>query len=156
MVVVIPVEAVPPISLVAEPAGQFVQKVLGAFAVEYVPFPQSSHAAAIKASVLNFPAPQLLQMLLAPVPPMEDFPAAHVVQTAPAKETVPTKQSLQSLVDVPAGADFPATQLIHSVASFSAIVYLPAGQREQALALTNGFNSGLDMKEPLLQQPSRP
>ena len=79
-----PVEAVPPTSDVELPVGQFVQVKAPALAslaepAAYIPLLQVLHAAATKASTLNFPATQLVQ-LLAPdsTPPTEDLPAVHV------------------------------------------------------------------------------
>ena len=59
----------------------------------------------------------------------------------------PLGHTSQSMIpSAPSADDFPPGQSWQLVSAFSeAEPYWPAGQAEHAFALTNGFNSGLDM-----------
>ena len=142
VVAVLPVDAVPPFKVVVLPVGQFLQLVAPAVASvagasTYLPLPQASHAAAVNASSLNWPAAQLLQML-APdaVPPVEDLPAPHVVQAAPLDEILPTTQFVQADTAVLpfSSVDAPAAHLVQVVWPFatSAATHLPTMQSVHA------------------------
>ena len=62
--------------------------------------------------------------------------------------------ALKPALDLPTGQSMQLT--VELVSSFSLVEYLPFGQDSQAVCGLNGFNSGLDMKVPAGQHPSRP
>ena len=62
--------------------------------------------------------------------------------------------ALKPPLDLPTGHSMQLT--VELVSSFSLVEYLPFGQASQAVCGLNGFNSGLDMKVPAGQHPSRP
>ena len=62
--------------------------------------------------------------------------------------------ALKPALDLPTGQSMQLT--VELVSSFCLVEYLPFGQDSHAVCGLNGFNSGLDMKRPAGQHPSRP